>query len=85
MQSSTGEPHDNEERLKWIVENAPSKASKSYGKPFIEIFKEANCNFYEIDPNLFAPAALVICNTKTGKAFRVGEVNPEILAKSLGF
>ncbi|HVP27518.1 MAG TPA: methenyltetrahydromethanopterin cyclohydrolase [Candidatus Bathyarchaeia archaeon] len=77
--------YDDEEKLKRIVEEAPSKASKNYGKPFIEIFKEANCNFYKIDPNLFAPAALVICNTKTGKVFKAGEVNPEILAKSLGF
>jgi methenyltetrahydromethanopterin cyclohydrolase len=77
--------HDDEKRLQRIVEDAPSKASKNYGKPFIEIFKEANCNFYNIDPNLFAPAALVVCNTKTGKVFKAGEINSEILAKSLGF
>ena len=77
--------YDDEKRLKRIVEDAPSKASQNYGKPFIEIFKEANCNFYKIDPNLFAPAALVICNTKTGEVFKAGGINPEILAKSLGF
>jgi methenyltetrahydromethanopterin cyclohydrolase len=77
--------YDDEKRLQRIVEDAPSKASQNYGKPFIEIFKEANCNFYNIDPNLFAPAALVVCNTKTGKVFKAGEINSEILAKSLGF
>ncbi|MCJ7560488.1 methenyltetrahydromethanopterin cyclohydrolase [Candidatus Bathyarchaeota archaeon] len=48
--------HDDEEALRKIVEQAPSKASKSYGKPFLQIFKEADRDFYKIDHNLFAPA-----------------------------
>ena len=77
--------YDDDEKLKEIVEKAPSKASKSYGKPFIEIFKDANYDFYKIDPNLFAPAVLIINNAKTGKVFKAGEINTEILTKSLGF
>lgn len=77
--------YDNEEKLKEIMEKAPSKASKDYGKPFIEIFKEANYDFYKIDANLYAPAVLIINNVKTGKVFKAGEINTEILAKSLGF
>jgi methenyltetrahydromethanopterin cyclohydrolase len=76
---------DCEEELKNIAKNAPSKASKAYGKPFIEIFKEANYDFYKIDPNLFAPATVTINNVKTGNVFRNGEVNAKILAASLGF
>jgi methenyltetrahydromethanopterin cyclohydrolase len=76
--------HENEETLKEIMEKAPSKASKNYGKPFIEIFKEANYDFYKIDPNLFAPAAITINNVKTGNLFRAGEINCRILAESLG-
>jgi methenyltetrahydromethanopterin cyclohydrolase len=76
---------ENEEELKRIVEKAPSKASKDYGKPFIEIFKEANHDFYKIDPNLFAPAVFIINNVKNGRVFKAGEVNVEILAKSLVF
>jgi methenyltetrahydromethanopterin cyclohydrolase len=37
--------YDNEETLRRIVGQAPSKASKSYGKPFLQIFKEANGTF----------------------------------------
>jgi methenyltetrahydromethanopterin cyclohydrolase len=77
--------YEDEEELKEIVEKAPSKASKSYGKPFIEIFKEASYDFYKIDPNLFAPAILIINNMKTGKIFKAGEIDAEILTKSLGF
>ncbi len=72
-----------EEELRKIVNEAPSKASKAYGKPFIEIFEEANYNFYKIDPNLFAPAVLIVNNVKTGKVFKAGATNAEALAKSL--
>jgi methenyltetrahydromethanopterin cyclohydrolase len=76
---------DVEEELKNIAKNAPSNASKAYGKPFIEIFKEADYDFYKIDPNLFAPSTVIINNVKTGNVFRNGEVNAKILAASLGF
>ncbi len=77
--------YDDEEELRQIVSKAPSKASKAYGKPFIEIFKEANCDFYKIDPNLFAPAILVVNNTRTGSMFKAGEINVEALIESFGF
>jgi methenyltetrahydromethanopterin cyclohydrolase len=76
--------HEDEKELAKIVEKAPSKASKDYGKPFIEIFKEANYDFYKIDPNLFAPAVLFVNNVKTGKVFKAGEINTEALMKSFG-
>jgi methenyltetrahydromethanopterin cyclohydrolase len=75
---------DNEEKLGEIVKEAPSKASKAYGKLFIEIFKEANHDFYKIDPDLFAPAAIIINNAKTGRAFQNGKINAEALAESFG-
>jgi methenyltetrahydromethanopterin cyclohydrolase len=77
--------YEDEEKLRTIVEKAPSKASQNYGKPFIEIFKEAKYDFYKIDPNLFAPAILIINNVKTGNTLKAGELNVDILAKSLGF
>ncbi len=76
--------YEDEEELKKILEKAPSKASKDYGKPFIEIFKEANYDFYKIDPNLFAPAILIVNNAKTGSIFKSGEVSVEALMKSFG-
>ena len=77
--------YENEEELKRILENAPSKASKDYGRPFMEIFKKAEYNFYKIDPNLFAPAVVIVNNVRSGRTFKVGEINSEILLKSLGF
>ncbi len=74
--------YDNEGELERILEKAPAKASEAYGKPFIEIFKEANYDFYKIDPNLFAPAIVVINNVKTGHTFESGEINAETLKES---
>ena len=72
-------------KIKGVVEMAPSNASKDYGKPFIETFKQANYDFYKIDPNLFAPAILVINNLRTGNTFTKGELNSKALEKSFGF
>jgi methenyltetrahydromethanopterin cyclohydrolase len=76
---------DDEAELKKTVEQAPSNTSKDYGKPFLQIFREADRDFYKIDHNLFAPAVLMVNNSKTGRVFKAGEVNPEVLLQSLGF
>jgi methenyltetrahydromethanopterin cyclohydrolase len=77
--------YDDEAQLQKIIEQAPSKASKDYGKPFLQIFREADKDFYKIDHGLFAPARLIINNAKTGRAFKAGQINPAVLAQSLGF
>jgi methenyltetrahydromethanopterin cyclohydrolase len=77
--------YDDEAELKEIAMNAPSVASKSYGKPFKMVFKEADYDFYKIDPDLFAPAVITINNVKTGNIFENGKVDAKILANSLGF
>ncbi len=76
--------YDDEAALQKIVDQAPSMASKDYGKPFLQIFREADKDFYKIDHGLFAPAVIMINNAKTGKTFKAGKINPKILAESLG-
>lgn len=77
--------YDDEAALKKIVEQAPSNTSKDYGKPFLQIFRQADRDFYKIDHNLFAPSTLIINNAKTSRVFKTGETNPEVLLRSLGF
>ena len=76
--------YDDDDRLKVLVEKAPSSVSKSYGKPFFEIFKEAGYDFYKIDPGLFAPAVLIVNNAETGSTFKAGKVNIDVLKRSMG-
>jgi methenyltetrahydromethanopterin cyclohydrolase len=76
--------YENDEKLERLVNKAPSSASKSYGRPFLEIFKEAGYDFYKIDPGLFAPAVIVVNNVKTGKIYRAGNLNIEVFKRSIG-
>ncbi len=76
--------YDDDKELRRIVEKAPSSASKSYGKPFIQIFKKAGYDFYKIDPGLFAPAVLVVDNAETGSIFKAGKIDVNVFKRSIG-
>ena len=41
--------YDDEAKLQEIVNQTPSMMSKDYGKPFLQIFREADKDFYKID------------------------------------
>jgi len=74
---------DDDTKLKELTNRAPSSASKDYGRPFYEIFKAANFDFYKIDPGIFAPATFAITNIKTGKTHTAGKINPLLLKQSM--
>jgi methenyltetrahydromethanopterin cyclohydrolase len=62
----------------------PASASRDYGKPFAQIFKDFEFDFYRIDPMLFAPAEVLVCNVATGKSFRGGARDAARLVESFG-
>jgi methenyltetrahydromethanopterin cyclohydrolase len=70
--------------LEEIGPRVPASAADCYGKPFLEIFRAADHDFYKIDPLLFSPAQVVFHNVETGNAFRFGNVDPSILGQSFG-
>ncbi len=69
--------------LREVVERAPSSMSRDYGRPFADVFKDAGYDFYKIDAALFAPAVVVVNNVKSGKVFKAGKINAEILKQSI--
>ncbi|KXA91109.1 N(5),N(10)-methenyltetrahydromethanopterin cyclohydrolase [candidate division MSBL1 archaeon SCGC-AAA259E19] len=73
-----------DEEIEEIIEKVPSSASEDYGKPFLELFEEYERDFFKIDPHLFSPAQITINNIETGSIFKAGEVNENLLEKSLG-
>jgi methenyltetrahydromethanopterin cyclohydrolase len=75
---------EKQESLWELIRKAPAHTSASYGKPFIETFKEVNYSFYDIDPGLFAPALYTVNNLKTGKTITAGLLNNELLKMSYG-
>jgi methenyltetrahydromethanopterin cyclohydrolase len=85
--------YGNDDHLEKLVKRAPSSASRMIQEAkelakksprFLEIFKEAGFDFYEIDPNVFAPAIVVINNMRTGKIFRAGSLDIDVLKGSFG-
>jgi methenyltetrahydromethanopterin cyclohydrolase len=67
-----------------IGPRAVSRGSPAFGKPFLDVFKEAGHDFYAIDPALFAPARLEFVNVDTGNRHRFGAIEPAIVARSFG-
>ena len=70
---------------KKLASQLPSNSSKDYGKPFAEVFKAVNMDFYQIDPMLFSPAMVNITNLETGNSFVGGELNEALLDQSFGY
>jgi len=67
-----------------LAETLPASASRDYGKPFAQVFKDYQFDFYKIDPMLFAPAEVTVCNLASGKSFRGGKRDLARLAESFG-
>ena len=65
-----------------LAQRLPSAASSDYGRPFAEVFKAAGHDFYKIDPLLFAPARVAVTCLASGRTFRAGRLNAELLERS---
>ena len=65
-----------------LARELPSSASKDYGRPFADIFKSVNMDFYQIDPLLFSPAKVTVINLNTGNNFMAGALDEALLSKS---
>jgi methenyltetrahydromethanopterin cyclohydrolase len=65
-----------------LARDLPAATSPDYGRPFAEIFKAFDYDFYKIDPMLFAPAEVVVSSLTSGRSFRGGRVDPALLERS---
>lgn len=74
---------DEDEALEELAASLPSRRSEDYGRPFREVFESYDHDFYEIDPALFAPAEIWITGTRSGRTFRGGGIDVEVLRRSL--
>ncbi|NOT85665.1 MAG: methenyltetrahydromethanopterin cyclohydrolase [Methylococcaceae bacterium] len=67
-----------------LAKALPSSTSKDYGKPFAEIFKAVEYDFFKIDPLLFSPASVIVTAVESGKSFRAGQLDNALLDQSFG-
>jgi methenyltetrahydromethanopterin cyclohydrolase len=73
---------DDDDALRDLVERLPASASSDYGEPFGRVLKDANFDFYAIDPLLFSPAQIRLTSVASGRSFEAGAVNLEVLERS---
>ena len=62
-----------DEAAQTLANELPSSTSKDYGKPFAEIFKAYEYDFFKIDAMLFSPASVIVTAVESGKSFRAGK------------
>ena len=65
-----------------LAERLPSRASRDYGRPFGELFKAVNSDFYAIDPMLFSPARVIVTALETGDSYPSGDIDLDLLDAS---
>ena len=75
---------DDDDNLADLIEKAPSSASSQYGQPFYDLFKGFGFDLCKVDPLLFSSAEVTINDIKTGKTYKAGSLNPEVLEESFG-
>ena len=61
---------DDDDALRELVERLPASASSDYGEPFGKVLKDANFDFYAIDPLLFSPAQIRLTSVASGPRMR---------------
>ncbi|MEY4210508.1 MAG: hypothetical protein RLZ92_888, partial [Pseudomonadota bacterium] len=74
-----------DEAAEQLAKALPSSTSKDYGKPFADIFKAYEYDFFKIDAMLFSPASVIVTAVESGKSFRAGKLDNALLDQSFGF
>jgi methenyltetrahydromethanopterin cyclohydrolase len=71
-----------DDELEGIIERLPSSSSEDHGEPFGNVLEAAEWDFYKIDPLLFSPAEVRLVSVASGRSFRAGGVDVEVLERS---
>ena len=73
-----------DERAEDLARRLPGSSSRDYGKPFAEVFRDYGHDFFRIDPMLFSPARVAVTALDSGRTFRAGRLDGELLERSFG-
>jgi methenyltetrahydromethanopterin cyclohydrolase len=65
-----------------IGPRTPSNGSRDFGRPFAQVFRDYDHDFYKIDPLLFSPARITFVNLDSGRMHVFGELRPDVLTTS---
>ncbi|MCH9696713.1 MAG: methenyltetrahydromethanopterin cyclohydrolase [Gammaproteobacteria bacterium] len=67
-----------------LAKQMPSSVSKDYGRPFADVFKDYEYDFFKIDPMLFSPARVIVTALDSGRSFSAGKLDETLLTQSFG-
>jgi methenyltetrahydromethanopterin cyclohydrolase len=67
-----------------LANDLPSSASRDYGRPFGEVFKAYEFDFFKIDPMLFSPARVMVSVLESGNSYAAGALDTALMATSFG-
>ena len=79
---STLHVESTDEAVSRVISRVVTSASKAYGRPFREIYEEAGRDFYNIPLDIHSPACVQINNMSSGRTFRAGAIDYDILLRS---
>ncbi len=65
-----------------LADALPSSTSRDYGRPFAEVFRRYDHDFFKIDPTLFSPAQVAVTHLPSGRTFHAGAVALDLLDQS---
>jgi methenyltetrahydromethanopterin cyclohydrolase len=72
-----------DDELEQLAAQLPASASRDYGTPFFDIFKRYDNDFYKIDPLLFSPGEVWLTSAVSGRTFKAGRINIDVLRTSM--
>lgn len=64
-----------------LARRLPSLNSRDHGRPFADIFRDYEYDFYKIDPELFAPAEVFVSSRTTGATWHAGGTDLAMLGR----
>lgn len=73
-----------DDAIESVAAKVPSESSSDHGRPFADIFKQYNYDFYQVDPMLFSPAVVTIHSLQTGRTWNHGQLRNAVMRKSFG-
>jgi methenyltetrahydromethanopterin cyclohydrolase len=64
-----------------LARRLPSVNSRDHGRPFAEIFRDYEYDFYKIDPELFAPSEVWVSSLASGTTWHAGKTDLGLLRR----
>ena len=74
---------DEDDALSKLIDLVPSCAAPEYGLAYHEV-ASAHDNFFNLSPDRFNPAVMVMTNLSSGRSFSAGELRPDVLRRAFG-